>query len=121
MNLSIRLLVAALATWRITHLLSRDAGPAGAFTRLRSRASGTWLGQVLRCFYCLSFWVAIPLALFVDGGTVDLVVVWIGLSGAAILLERATERPFQFSMGDESDDVLQRDAGRQADGESTRS
>jgi hypothetical protein len=45
------------------------------------------------CFYCLSFWVAAPLALYVGRGPLDFVLVWLALSGAACLLERLGREP----------------------------
>ena len=44
------------------------------------------------CFYCLSIWVAAPASLAVARRRRELPVVWLALSGAACLLERATRR-----------------------------
>ncbi|BDT66570.1 hypothetical protein os1_07330 [Comamonadaceae bacterium OS-1] len=78
----------ALATWRLAHLLAREDGPWDAVLRLRMAAGqGVW-GQMLDCFYCLSLWVAAPVALAVARDPVEWVLAWLGLSGAACLLER---------------------------------
>jgi hypothetical protein len=82
--------LAALATWRVAHLLSEEDGPGGAVVELRSRAGDGALGELLDCFYCLSMWAAAPAALTVTRDRRRLPLVWLALSGAACLLERAT-------------------------------
>jgi len=82
--------LAALATWRLAHLLAEEDGPGGAVVELRSRAGDGMLGELLDCFYCLSIWVAAPTALTVTRDRRRLPLVWLALSGAACLLERAT-------------------------------
>jgi hypothetical protein len=42
------------------------------------------------CFYCLSVWVAAPFSLTVARRRRDAPLIWLALSGAACLLERAT-------------------------------
>jgi uncharacterized protein DUF1360 len=84
----LRFLMAALATWRVTHLLAREDGPVDLVARLRVRLGQGLFGRLMDCFYCLSVWVALPLALLVCqelGGTV---LAWLALSGAACLMER---------------------------------
>ncbi len=84
--------IAALATWRITHLLAEEDGPGHIVTRLRLRAGNNFFGSLLDCFYCLSVWIAAPLALFCAATPLEWLVVWPALSGAACLLEKATSR-----------------------------
>jgi hypothetical protein len=84
------LLVGALGVWRVTHLLHAEAGPWELFERLRSRLADAALGRVVACFYCLSLWVAVPVALVIGRGWVERALLAAALSGAAILLERAT-------------------------------
>lgn len=86
------LVLAALAVWRTTHLLHAEAGPGQAFVRLRAWAGGGALGQALGCFQCLSLWVALPVAPWLASNGGELALLWLGLSAAAILLERATTR-----------------------------
>jgi hypothetical protein len=86
-----RFAVASLATWRVTHLLAEEDGPADVVLRLRERADTSELGSLMDCFGCLSFWVAAPLSPLVGGRRYDLPLVWLALSGAACLLERATQ------------------------------
>ena len=86
----IGLVVAALATWRITHMLLAEYGPWYIFARLRMLAGDGPIGKILDCFYCLSVWVALAFAPLLARGWLDGALVWLALSGAAILLERIT-------------------------------
>jgi hypothetical protein len=61
--------------------------------RFRRRVGNSFWGDLLDCFYCLSLWVAAPLALSLGHGWKERLLLWPALSGAAILLERATTRP----------------------------
>jgi hypothetical protein len=99
--------VCTLTTWRVTHLLVEEDGPADLVVRLRRAAGSGALGQLMDCFYCASLWVALPLVVMITGerppdvaarrgGTsrralsLERVVTWLALSGAACLLERST-------------------------------
>jgi hypothetical protein len=86
------ILIAVLVLWRITHLLSIEAGPFHILTALRRMAGKGFLGQLLDCFYCLSLWLAIPLAWVTGADWIQRLVLWPALSGAACLLEQATRR-----------------------------
>lgn len=68
------LIIAALATYRLTYLISSESGPADILGRMRSRmgvkydqysnAYGTgWLSEGILCFYCTSVWVGIMIAI----------------------------------------------------------
>lgn len=82
-----RLVLAALATWRLTHLIAREDGPADLLARLRAAlGDGLW-GRMMDCFHCASLWVAAPAALWVSPRAVDAWWVWLALSGAACLCE----------------------------------
>jgi Protein of unknown function (DUF1360) len=83
---------AVLVLWRVTHLLSVEAGPFGMFTALRRAGGHGFFGKLLDCFYCLSLWLAIPLALLTGMGWAQRLLLWPALSGAACLLEQATRR-----------------------------
>lgn len=87
-----RFLLAVLATWRVAHLLANEDGPADAVLRLRAWLGDSMPGRMMDCFYCLSLWVAAPLALYLATTPVDWLPAWLGLSGATCLLERAVPR-----------------------------
>jgi hypothetical protein len=80
--------VATLATWRVTHLLQAEDGPADIFVRLRRLAGDGIVGKLLDCFYCLSLWVAAPLAIITGSTWSERGMLWLALSGGACLLER---------------------------------
>ena len=92
-NLGTKFILAILATWRITHLLAHEDGPADLIVWFRMRLGNSFAGTLLDCFYCLSFWVAAPLACFVGGKPLDLLATWVALSGAACLLEQSSQTP----------------------------
>jgi hypothetical protein len=85
--------LAVLATWRITHLLAREDGPASVLARFRVRLGSGFFGSLMDCFYCLSVWVAAPIALVVSQKPLDWFLALLGLSGAACLLERLGQEP----------------------------
>jgi len=82
----------ALAVWRVTHLLNAEDGPGRLLAGLRTRAGCGFWGELLDCFYCLSLWLAAPFAWFLGEAWSEKLLLWPALSGAAILLERATSR-----------------------------
>lgn len=84
------LILAALAAWRLTHLLASEDGPADLILRLRTALGDSGLGHLMDCFQCLSLWVAAPLALLLSTELPSWLLAWLGLSGAACLLERYT-------------------------------
>ena len=86
-----RFVVGSLATWRVTHLLAEEDGPADALVRFRVRLGSGALGELMDCFYCLSLWVAAPLGLVVARRPREAPLACLALSGAACLLERVTD------------------------------
>ena len=106
----VRFVLAVLATWRVTHLLASEDGPADIIFRLRRRLGRGWLGSLMDCFNCLSLWIAIPAAVFLSTRPVIWAVSWLAISGAACLLERLGEKPVVIGPGLETlegnDDVL---------------
>lgn len=101
--------LAALATWRITYLLTQEDGPWDVITRARAASGSSMVGRALHCFYCTSVWVAAPFALAVARWSWQTVLVWWALSGAACLLHRATDRGLEVMplAPRESDDEVQ--------------
>ena len=86
------LLLGILAVWRITHLLNAEDGPWQVFVRLRRFAGEGFWGQLLDCFYCLSVWIAAPLALYLGKDWSERFLMWLALSAGAILLESVIDR-----------------------------
>lgn len=86
------LILGTLAVWRITHLLNAEDGPWDLVVRLRRRAGTGFWGELLDCFYCLSLWIAAPLAWWLGEGWKERLLLWPALSAGAILLEKLTSR-----------------------------
>jgi len=83
-------LIGVLAVWRVTHLFWGEDGPGLIFVRFRRLMGSSFFGSILDCFYCLSVWVAAPAAYVLATTWTGRVLLWAGLSGGAILLERVT-------------------------------
>jgi hypothetical protein len=107
MKFPFRFGVAALATWRVTHLLVREDGPADAVARVREKLGQSQLGALMDCYYCASMWVAIPFAFFAAKKPADRVAAWLALSGAACLIEELTSHGTEQTGG--YDELLRRE------------
>ncbi len=82
----------SVAVWRVTHLFAAEDGPWDLIVGWRKLAGNSVFGKMLDCFYCLSVWMAIPFAWALGATWKERLILWPALSGAAILLERTTER-----------------------------
>ena len=106
------LIIGTLSVWRVTHLLAAEDGPWQVMVRLRRHAGEGFFGELLDCFYCLSIWIAVPVAVLIGEGWRERVLLWLALSGGAILLERATARfepvPARYIEDVEDDDGMLR-------------
>ncbi len=101
MGEAFRFVLATLAVWRITHLLAAEDGPWDVLLRFRRALGAGMAGKLVRCFYCLSIWVALPFAWFLKGNAAETVVGWLALSGAAVLLERLTRESVELRIEEE--------------------
>jgi hypothetical protein len=111
----LRFALAALACWRLAALLAYDDGPWDVVLRLRRAIGDGPLGRMLDCFRCLSLWVAAPLAFAVTTGALNLVLVWLALSGAACLLDRLTQPALtlqRLQEDGETDELLRTESQR---------
>ena len=81
-------LLAALAVWRVTHLLHAEDGPFDCFVRMRTGLGEGFWGKLLDCFYCLSVWIAAPAALVLGNNWLQRCLLWLSLSAVAIFMER---------------------------------
>jgi len=85
-----RFILGLLTVWRITHLLQAEDGPWDIVVRLRRAADNSFWGKLLDCFYCLSFWVAAPLAFLLGESWLERALLWPALSAGASIIEQAT-------------------------------
>ena len=93
----LRLLIASLATWRLSSLLvnSREAGPGKLLNRIRDWAGVyelgeddepiTSLGKLFSCVWCMSVWIGVALAVIVITPCWALLIPF-ALSAVAILI-----------------------------------
>lgn len=104
------------ATWRVAHLLALEDGPWDAALRLRTALGDAVLGRLLDCFHCVSLWVAAPIAVAVGRSPVEWMLAWLGLSGAACLLQGMARAPVLMQGFDDrgDDDGLLRTETRDA-------
>lgn len=114
------LIVGILGVWRVTHLLHAEDGPWDLLARFRRFLGAGFLGHLLDCFYCLSLWIAIPFAWVLGPSWRYRSLLWPALSGAAILLERATTRsepesPAMYLEDKEPSDVLREESNNNPD------
>jgi hypothetical protein len=96
--------LAVLATWRLTHLLVSEDGPADVVVRLRRRLGAGFAGKLMDCFQCLSLWIAAPMAFFVTRRPLELLLAWLAISGAACLVERLGHEPVVVEQVSETDE-----------------
>lgn len=89
------MIISALATYRLARAISEEEGPFGAFLKLRGAVDPdqkTALGRGLNCILCVSFWVALPIAIILSlfGGVDPYLspLVWWGLAGAVVVIRR---------------------------------
>jgi len=76
-----------LAVWRMTHLLHLEHGAWGLIGSFRAFAERLGLGDLVQCFFCLSLWVALPVAWWLAVSWPGRAIAWLALSGGAILIE----------------------------------
>src|SRR5215472_8702225 len=93
MSTWMRFVMAVLATWRITHLLASEDGPADIIVCVRARLGQSFVGTLMDCFNCLSIWIAAGAAFLVARRPVEWMLAWLAISGGACLLERLGEKP----------------------------
>lgn len=108
------LILGTLAVWRVTHLLNGEDGPWKVLARFRGLLGSGFWGDLLDCFYCLSVWVAGPLAWLLGEDWKERLILWPALSAGAILLERMTaprETPVApyIEESEGTDELLRRD------------
>ncbi|MBA3867781.1 MAG: hypothetical protein H0X30_01355 [Anaerolineae bacterium] len=100
------IVIALLATYRLTQMFNNEAGPADIFGRFRTRIGVTfdaysnpvasnWVAEGILCFYCLSVWIAFGVSMLIAAAAllnhID-VAQWIlfpfAISGAAVFMKK---------------------------------
>jgi len=91
------LLISALATYRLSLMLSSEEGPLAIFARIRRKVPPkTNPGRGIRCFMCWSIWIAAAVTLYLLWlGMITkeiLPLYWFAVSGAAVLVHEICSR-----------------------------
>lgn len=91
------LLISALATYRLSLMLSSEEGPLAIFARIRRKVPPkTNPGRGIRCFMCWSVWIAAAVTLYLLWlGMITkeiLPLYWFAVSGAAVLVHEICSR-----------------------------
>lgn len=89
--------LSVVAVWRLTHMLQHEEGPLGVFSRLQAWVASLpdvegGLNRGFFCFWCLSMWVSLPFAIFLSHSLGSFIVVWLGLSGGAVLINSISQK-----------------------------
>lgn len=110
------LAIGVLAAWRIAHLLYGEDGPWNVFVTLRRALSQGFWNSLLDCFYCLSLWVSLPMALCLGESWKERLLLWPAISAGATLLERLTAKeefqlPIQLTQAEEDHFVVNEQSG----------
>jgi hypothetical protein len=100
MSAILRLILAVLATYRLTRMIVNESGPGDVLLKLRSvvisKPGYAWcfIADLINCEYCVSVWVAAVLAVLVlaGGWFGTWVLVWLGLSGAFYIAQEIKDR-----------------------------
>lgn len=96
-------ILAILATWRITYMVQNENAPGAVFAKLRKKLRvGEYndhsikpgsFRDLMQCFKCLSFWAALPWALYIGWGSWQLVVLLLlAIAAGAIFLQDYAEK-----------------------------
>jgi Protein of unknown function (DUF1360) len=87
--------LSVLAVWRVTHLLQAEDGPFDLVFKIRKFVGNGFFGSLMDCFYCLSLWVALPLALIVGRTWFERALLWLALSSGAIIIQKLLNKDEQ--------------------------
>jgi len=79
-----KVIILALAAWRLAYMLTNEAGPFGIFAWIRERVGGA-----LECVYCCSVWTAALWVLLWSTPLQPIIIIF-AVSGAALMLAAFT-------------------------------
>lgn len=87
-------IITTLAVWRLTYLVTSEKGPADVFlnVRLWAEKHSRFVSDLLSCVYCTSIWVSLGFTVLFLVDWRQAVVLWLALSGGAILIEETRRR-----------------------------
>lgn len=82
-----KLLIVALATWRLSQMMVKEDGPGDLIKTFREQYP---MGGLMTCHKCLSVWAAAILWVLYDSPVTRSGVEMLAASGGALLLHRQT-------------------------------
>lgn len=92
----LNLILASFACYRLSLLITQDEGPFSIFQKLRNYAGGynlapngepvTNLGRGIICPLCVGLWIALPLAILINGLNWYTLVYWLAIAGIQAVL-----------------------------------
>jgi hypothetical protein len=83
--------IATLAAYRISRMITREDGPFDALSWIRGKVDPnqkSWVGRGLACIACVSFWVSLVIAI-VSGYTW---LEWLAVASGVMIVNREMER-----------------------------
>lgn len=91
-----KIAIAILACYRLAQLIALDDGPYFIFDRIRrelgkraAEEDALWvnLAELVNCPFCLGIWFALPLAIWVGCGLIEVVIYWLAIAGGQAFLQ----------------------------------
>lgn len=80
--------LSSLAVYRLSRMITDEEGPFTVFTKLRGLAKpDSWIGRGLECIMCVSVWVALPIALWIDYQG-EWALTWLALSAVTVIIRK---------------------------------
>ena len=90
----VKYLVVVIVVWRITHLITTEDGPFDMIIKMRKFVGNSFLGKLMDCFYCLSIWIGLAFAFYLEKNVEMIILLTLYYSGASILIEKITNKNF---------------------------
>ncbi len=105
MTLLVYLLLAGLATWRLTYDFINTEGPMGLYRLIKAIvekiAMPDWLRSGFSCYHCLSFWAGFLVCLVLPVTWAEYLILSLASSGAVTLLARYAKAMYGAELFDE--------------------
>lgn len=94
----VKLILSALAVYRLAYMIAEEDGPANIFLRWRNILLVTlpdpgpdqvhWVTKGFHCVLCLSFWISAVPALLLTRRPVRFLGMWLGIAGGILAIHR---------------------------------
>lgn len=82
-------ILALLAVYRVSHLLTQEDGPFDLFSTLREKlGQATWVGRGAACLLCVSFWLSALPAFYLARTYVEFALYWGGIAGGVLVIRK---------------------------------